>query len=138
MPGYLSFTKNRFFIVVAAIFFVVLLGLEYHQVSQQRSVQKEIDDLNKQADFYNKTNQSLSGSLSSYDSEFYKEKVARDQLNLKKDGEQVYSYSDSGSAATSSAAPVLTAPATVPIPAVALKPESNPKKWWNYFFNVQT
>ncbi|HVY68202.1 MAG TPA: septum formation initiator family protein, partial [Patescibacteria group bacterium] len=68
-----------------------------------------------------KKNDELNQSLQYLNSPSFKERVAREQLNLKKEGETVYGFSEADSASSTALA----------VPTDGL---SNPAKWWNYFF----
>ncbi|MBI5530103.1 MAG: septum formation initiator family protein [Candidatus Doudnabacteria bacterium] len=75
--------------------------------------------MRQQADALQKKNDDLSQSLQYLNSPSFKERVARQQLNLKKDGEQVYGFTDGNGSSTDSQVAIKT---------------SNAKKWWDYFF----
>lgn len=106
-------------IILLAIVLVGLGALEFNQWQKRRHIQQEIDHIVKQQQDYQQKNQDLATSLDLLNSQDYKEKIAREQLNLKKDGEIVVNFTQAGQPEAQQTAVV----------------ESNPKKWWNYFFN---
>ncbi len=103
---------------------IILAGFlgtqEYKQLSNQRKIEEQKTNLQQQADALTKKNADLSESLKYLNSPSFKEKVARQQLNLKKDGETVYSFAD---ASMSNQTSVDSA-----------GKQSNFIKWWHYFF----
>jgi hypothetical protein len=102
---------------------LIFLGsLELQQWQKRRTIQKEINHLREQEQETLNKNQSLSDSLGYLTSGEYKERIARQQLNLKRDGELVLGFA-AGSETTEATA------AENPIDQT-----SNPRKWWNYFF----
>jgi len=106
---------------VALLILLVFLGnLKFKQWQSQRQIEKEKQSLQDQADSLQKKNQELSRSLQYLNSESFKERVAREQLGLKKDGEQAYSFAD--------------APRVAGASTDAPGGPSNIKKWWDYFF----
>jgi len=95
---------------------------EFRQWQNRRSIQHEIDSLQQQASDLEQKNKQLSDSLSYLDTANYKEKIARQQLNLKKDGEIVVNF-----------------PAGITLNNETANKGSLSKnniyKWWSYFFN---
>lgn len=113
--------SSKIFITVLVILLALLVNVKYKQYRGQRDVEKLKSDLRAQAAAHEQKNQELTESLAYLNSESFKEQAARQQLNLKKEGEVVYSFSD---------------PALETVE--AKKPEtktSNSQKWWDYFFN---
>lgn|SRR3989338_6020913 len=103
---------------------VVLLGflgsLKYRQWRDQKSIEKEKQSLQQQTDALEKKNKELENSLSYLNSSGFKERIARQQLNLKKTDEVVYGFSENGGNGDGGTG------------------NSNDKvgnlaKWWNYF-----
>jgi len=118
--------KNVLSSQVAATVLIALLAilanLKYKQWKDEMAVEKLKNDLLQQADSQQKKNKELSSSIQYLNSSNFKEQVARTQLNLKKDGEVVYTVSENQTA-------------TVTAAHIADHGGSNAKKWWNYFFN---
>lgn len=109
-------------ITIAALLFLVvfLADLKFKQWQKQRQIEAEKQSLQRQADALQKKNDDLSQSLQYLNSPSFKERVAREQLDLKKAGEQVYSFSDSPQVAGAFSEPA--------------SGTGNIKKWWDYFF----
>ncbi len=104
---------------------LALLGffgqIKYKQWQSQKAIDKQRQTLQAQADELQKENEDLNESLKYLNSPAFKERVARQQLGLKKDGENVYSFSESAGQ------PEI-------LGAETSKKELNISKWWNYFF----
>jgi cell division protein FtsB len=99
-----------------------LANLRYQQWKNQVAIDKEKKSLESQISALNKKNQDLSDSLSYLGSSDFKERTARQQLNLKRDGEVVFGFTD----APTSTPPQNRALATANMP--------NYEKWIEYFF----
>ncbi len=109
---------SRWTMVILVIVLLGLTGLELSQWHKRQQIQKEIDQIVQQQQDLEQRNQDLATSLDLLNTKDYKEKIAREQLNLKKEGEIVVNFSQAQGTA-SEPAPVR---------------ESNPQKWWQYFF----
>ena len=121
MPFKISLTSKltMFMLVLLMVF---LLRLKYLQYENQLAVNKEKNELQQQISELGKKNQDLGNSLSYLSSAEFKERVARQQLNLKKDGEVVFGFSDS--AAQGQNSQVQATENTAP----------NYERWIEYFF----
>ena len=106
--------------IVALCALLVFLGnIKYRQWQKQQQIEEQILASQKQADALEKKNKQLSESLQYFNSSSFKERVAREQLGLKKEGEQVFSFADG----------------TQVLGVSDSKPTGgNFKKWWDYFF----
>lgn len=116
-----GFLKTRTFIILGLVVLIFLTVAEFRQWQNRRSIQREIDSIQKQASDLGQKNQQLSDSLSYLNTSDYKEKIARQQLNLKKQGEIVVNF-----------------PQNLNFSTDANKDNSNKSnayKWWSYFFN---
>ncbi|MDB4940226.1 MAG: hypothetical protein JWO40_651 [Candidatus Doudnabacteria bacterium] len=125
MSNLQKLVTNKWFIIFGSGFILFLLIVQFRQYQSKREIQKEINDLSKQADQTQKNNQDLQNMIAYLKTDSYKEKTAREQLSMRKAGETVYSFSS-----TAAQAPT---PAQI-AQAEKVKNESNPSKWWNYFF----
>src|SRR6476469_2356741 len=95
---------------------VVLLGvfaLELQQWQQRRKIDSEIAHLKQEQADLEERNTALQQSLQYFSSDSYKEKLAREQLGLKKEGEIVINYPAGGIPSSNSETP---------------KSQSNPQK----------
>ena len=109
--------------ITVALLVVMLLflgRLKFKQWQSQNKVEQEKLNLQKQTDELTKSNEELSKTLQYLKSPDFTERVAREQLALKKDGEQVFSFSVKQPAETANQE--------------AETPLSNLEKWWAYFF----
>lgn len=109
-------------IITLVIIFIFLSITEFGDWQKKRQVDNEIAELTKQAADLEQKNNQISNSLSFLNSNNFKEKIAREQLNLKKEGELVYDTTPAPNLPGSQNSADTTAP------------ESNAKKWYSYFF----
>lgn len=110
--------SSKFAVFCLFLLLIFLGDLKFRQWQSQRQIDLQKQSLETQASALQKKNDDLAQSLEYLSSPSFKERVAREQLNLKKDGEQVYSFSD-GPAAS---------------PGSGQDKVSNAQKWWDYFF----
>ena len=111
---------SKLAIVLLLLMLVFLGNLKFQQWKNQKKIEAEKQNLEKQASDLQRKNNELAQSLEYINSPNFKERVARQQLNLKKEGEAVYSFIQIDSAPSSPAGPEKTS--------------TNAAKWWNYFF----
>lgn len=113
--------SSKITLVLLVAFFLFLGNLRYAQWKNQAAIQKERKDLQQQISSLSEKNQNLSDSLSYLGSNDFKERTARQQLNLKRDGEVVFGFTD--------------APPTIqPQTAAQTSGGPNYEKWVEYFF----
>lgn len=110
------------FVIFGLIIMAIFLGQQkFRQYRVQKAIELEKQKLQKQSDEIQGKNLELEQTLSFLDSKTYKELIARQQLNMQKEGEVAYGFSD--------------ASPTVP----TVNPESdngnNFQKWVNFFLN---
>lgn len=102
---------------------LIVLGFmgtkEYQKWQQRRAVDQEIAALQAQDKELQEQNQQLQQSIEFLSSEQYQEKLARLQLNLKKEGEIVVNFPPE---------PGRQGPENSP------NTSPNPIKWWEYIF----
>lgn len=101
---------------------IVLLGvftLELQQWQQRRKINAEINHLKEEQANLESRNNALQQSLQYFASNDYQEKLAREQLGLKKDGEIVINFPPSGITTQEQVAP---------------ESKHNVQKWWEYLF----
>ena len=112
--------SSKISIVGLVVLLALLTNLKYQQWKSDSGVQKLKQDLEQQLSAQQKKNQELSDSLSYLNSDDFKEQAARQQLNLKRDGEVVYDFTQADQG---------------PAPGQAQQVQTgNPQKWWKYFF----
>ena len=110
-------------VIFALLILMVFLGdIKYKQWKNQQAIEKQKQTLLAQAEDKQKKNNDLNQSLQYLNSPSFKERVARGQLNLKKDGETIYSFSNEDGATNS-------------LNNQQAKTK-NIEKWWNYFFSI--
>ena len=114
-----SLINNKTFFIVMLVFTLILSGYEFSAWQKRRNVEKEIAEITLQAKKYEDTNKELSQSLSFLQTTASRERVARQQLNMKKDGEIVVNFGD--------------AQIGLETAVEHRQVTSNPQKWWDYF-----
>jgi cell division protein FtsB len=102
MPSKINLT-SKLTLGLLALLLIFLGRLKYQQYKNQQAIDREKQRLEQQISSLGKKNQDLSDSLSYLGSADFKERVARQQLNLKKDGEVVFGFSDNAAQAQSGA-----------------------------------
>lgn len=78
--------SSKFVVVVLAAFLLFLGNLKYGQWKNQQAINKQKQDLTNQINSMSQKNDQLNQSISYLNSSSFKERVAREQLNLKKTG----------------------------------------------------
>ncbi len=115
---------NKVTLIFAVLVITTLLfgNMHLQQWKKKRQIAAEIAALTGQQQALEQKNKELAESLAYLTSGNYKERIARQQLNLKKEGEVVYNFNEPQVAGASTEAP----------------PESGVgervKEWWLYFF----
>ncbi len=118
-------TKKTFKIILLGLILISLfftVKAYWAQEQKRKKVAEEIKNLQDQATSLEQKNKQLSDSLAFLDTNAYKEKVAKESLNMKQNGEVAISFipeEDSGNNQTTN----------------DQKPVPNPLKWWYYFFS---
>lgn len=101
----------------------VFLGTQkYSQYKQSKVVETEKQKILTQIDGLQKKNKEIAASLEYFKSDSFKQRVAREQLNLKKPGETVYSFTES-----------LAEQKNLETEEKVEKPKSNIENWVKYF-----
>ncbi len=114
--------SSKIVILLLLVFLGLMGDLKYKQWKSQKAIENEKQSLTSQIDNLEKKNSDLSASLEYLSSGNFKERAARDQLNLKRNGELVYNFtdgSDQGRAEQNA------------------RSKSNLQKWWDYFTAIQ-
>ena len=120
------FSKTALSSKIAILALLILAGffgnLKFKQWQSQKQIEQEKQKLQSQAEALQKKNDELNLSLSYLNSPDFKERVARQQLNLKKQGETVYTFGDlPGNAGLDEAE----------------QKNGNAKKWRDHFFGTE-
>jgi cell division protein DivIC len=111
---------SKIFLILVLVVLLGVFALELQQWQQRRKIDAEISHLKQEQAELESRNNALEQSLQYFSSDSYKEKLAREQLGLKKEGEIVINYPPGGTASDAE---------TTPEPV-----KSNPQKWWEYIF----
>ena len=113
--------SSKFTIAGLLLLALVLGNLKYKQWHSHQEIEKQKQRLETQANELQKKNDELNQSLQYLNSPGFKERLAREQLGLKKEGEQVYSFTNGPQVAGQQ----------IMVP----DNKSNVEKWWDYFFS---
>lgn len=111
---------SKLFLAAVVIVLLGVFALELQQWQQRRKIDSEISQLVAEQADLDQRNKALQESLEYFSSDNYQEKLAREQLGLKKDGEIVINFPSGG---------VISQPSES-----EPEPQSNPQKWWQYIF----
>jgi cell division protein FtsB len=112
--------SSKPFMVIALVAVVCVGALEYKQFMERRKIDQEIAGLQTEEQRLTETNKQLEQSISFLSSAEYQDKLARLQLNLKKEGEIVVNFpTEAGQTAN---------------PTSEAQEQSNLIKWWEFIF----
>lgn len=115
----ITFISNRFAVVLLLGSLVLLSISQYHQWKSRQKIQHQIDSLKTEAKAVEEKNGQLEDSLKYLSSTSATERLARQQMNLKKPGEIAVVFMPSKDTG---------------VTAAETKKQSNIRAWWNYFF----
>lgn len=110
---------SKWFLAAILILLVGVFVVELRQWQAREAINKEISHLEAERQALEQKNRDLEKSLSYFSSDSYKEKLAREQLGLKREGEVVINFPKVSNEQSSEGEPVV---------------RSNPQKWWQYIF----
>ncbi|QQS23399.1 septum formation initiator family protein [bacterium] len=111
---------NKFFLGAMILVFLFSALLEYNQYRQRHKIDTEIAMLKQQEQELQASNRQLEQSINFLSSPEYQDKLARLQLNLKKEGEIVINIPQQQAEQNGGAG--------------GHSPKSNLIKWWEYIF----
>lgn len=126
--------KKYFFKMVAL---ACLIGVAFVLVSvwkemkKKKEIQDKITELQQEAEKISRENSNLEEKIAYLGSDEYKQKEAKDKLNLQSPGENVVIIKKN--AAKEEVPREKQADSIFPSKDAGIA-TSNPKKWWNYFF----
>lgn len=111
---------SKLFLGAVLVVLLGVFGLELQQWYQGHKINSEINHLRDEKADLEARNNALQQSLQYFSSDSYKEKLAREQLGLKKEGEIVLNYPPDGIINPGEQKPTTK--------------QSNPQKWWEFLF----
>lgn len=112
--------SSKLAIVALCALLFFLSVIKFKQFQAQAGINKLKNNLLQQQSLGQKKNHDLQDTLNYLNSDNFKDQVARQQLNLQKQGELVYNFTESSATATAQA--------------VGFGEQSDPKLWWQFFF----
>jgi cell division protein FtsB len=111
-------------VLIGLICLAVFFGkVHFEQWEKRKQINNEIEALLSQERQLQQKNKDLSESLSYLTTSDYKEKIAKEQLHLKKDGELVYNFTEPQPTNNQNNQVTNSSSAS-----------SKAEKWWLYFF----
>ena len=111
---------SKIFLIVLAVVLLFTVVVEFRQWQIRKQVDTEIANLQKEEQNLKQSNQQLEQSINFLSTPEYQEKLARLQLNLKKDGEVVVEFPQNQVGINNQTTDT--------------KPNSNLFNWWQYIF----
>jgi len=115
-----AFLRTKSGTAVLLLVFAGVLFAAAQQIYEKYQVDQQVKKLQSRVDQIRSSNQELSDLVNYLQTDQYKQKAAREQLDLKKDGEYVVSLPPEQQ--------------TNDQPQVSAAQVSIPKQWFNYFF----
>ena len=119
---------SRFFIWGGVLLLVLIVFALGKAALRKHDIQTEIDGLAESIESLETENTELDGLIDYFQTTDFQEREAREKLGLKQPGETVVAIASNDLEDT----PVFLSEDEETEDAEA----SNPRKWWNYFFNV--
>lgn len=129
---------NLFFsagIFIGVLVLVALLFIpSFNEYNRNQEINKEIEKLSKQAEQLKENNAQLSEKIEYFKTEAYKERIAKERLNMQKQDEQIVSVKQSVSAIVDDIEDSGDKEEDLKIKMENKSKEANYKKWFSYFF----
>ncbi|MFA5030066.1 MAG: septum formation initiator family protein [Patescibacteria group bacterium] len=128
---FLQLLESRTILIIEACLVLFLAFAIGKEIVRREDVQSEVTRLEQQTDSLKKQNIELAQILKEMTSENFQEKEARKKLDVQKTGETVILLpqdSDDGSRTL--------VVQNSSVSAVTLQEQSNPEKWWAFFFDL--
>lgn len=113
-------------LILLGTLLIVLAGFQYRQSRERNGINQEIDGMKRQQAELEQKNQEINDSLQYFGSPDYKDRLARQQLGLEKQGEIMYNFPDAPAAQQNPSAPQGGK--------AQLLGEGNMHKWWEFLF----
>ncbi len=111
---------NKVFIAVLLASAAVLVSLQLAQWKKRAAIEKEVASLQQEARELEQRNSEISDSLAFLGTTSATERIARQQLNMKKEGEIVVNFGEPNE--------------TQGVPVTQIEKISNKQLWLDYFF----
>jgi cell division protein FtsB len=129
--------KKYFFRAVALACLIgvaFILASVWKEMKKKKEIQDKITQLQQEAEKISRENSNLEERIAYLGSDDYKQKEAKDKLNLQSPGENVVIIKKN---AAKEDVPQEKQADPIGSPKNEAEATSNPKKWWNYFFGYQ-
>ena len=126
--------SKPFFSILFAVAGIIIAGwisyLSFKESKRNNQINAEIDSLKAEAENLRQNNQEMTDKISYFETPEFQEKMAKEKLNLQKEGESVAVIKPNPSLRNDQTGEdnnIGKVSGSVESPAY--------KKWWNYFFN---
>ncbi len=130
------FTSKTFFVIGTLVIVGLSVGVSREVVRRFR-INHEIGRLEAAVEEVSAANQELAGLSEYFQSSYFQEREARLKLGLAKPGEQTVIVPEVAGATTESNGERQTEPRVIGVGQTE-EEQSNPDRWWDYFFSVST
>jgi cell division protein FtsB len=120
---------SRIFLLVGVVALIFIAVAIYREAYKKRQIQQQIGELQKEAERISRENSFTQEKIAYLESQDYKEKEAKDKLNLQNPDENVVIV-EQGVVNKESQAEKNDSQ----VPAPVVQQIYNPLKWWDYFF----
>ncbi len=125
--------KGSFFSILFVIVGLAVAGwISYYALKESkrsRQIESEIEILRQETEKLRQNNQDMSEKIEYFNTPEFQEKIAKEKLNLQKEGENVAIIKPSPSLRISE-----NEDAAIPQKENSFPEKPNYKKWWDYFF----
>ena len=124
-------TAVRVILITIGLGAIIMISLALTQETYRRyQIQKEIEDLQTQAEKKQRDNEKLKGVIEYFKTDDFQEKEAKEKLSVQKEGEKVLMVKGEQQSADASKPEDISHPD----PAQQKDNRTNLRKWWDYFF----
>ena len=124
--GFISLSQSKILVIVGSVISVFMAINLVKAYTENKAIQDRINTLELNRDLVVAENKQLEETLTYVQSSYYVEKQARDQLNMKRPGEEVVSLPPER------VVPEDDVPTAEDI--ARIEQSSNPQKWFDFFF----
>jgi cell division protein FtsB len=128
--GFISISQSKVLVIVGAVISVFMTINLVKAYTENKEIQDRIHALEVNREVVDAENKQLEQTLDYVNTSYYVEKQARDQLNMKRPGEEVVSLPPER------AVPAEEVPTQEDI--AKIEQRSNPGKWFDFFFAPST
>lgn len=126
------------FVILGGLILIIFIGYyTFHEIKRTKGIEEEIEAQKQEAERIRNSNKALEEKIAYFETSDYKEKIAKDKFNLKKEGEKVVVIKRSPSSDNLDVDKkdlAETEKFTDENRSKETEEGKNIIKWWNYFF----